>query len=56
MRKLDDGILKVLWLTRDDLEQQTHRLRSPMVMQCVDDYLAGRRYPLHILNALSNNE
>jgi len=55
VRKLDHGILRALWLTRDDLEKQAHRLRSPMVMQCVDDYLTGRRYPLKILSDISSH-
>jgi len=55
-RKLDHGIIRALWLTRKDLENEAHRLRSPMVMQCVDDYLAGRRYPLTILNEIQDNE
>lgn len=54
-RELDTGILKALWLTRHDLEKQEHRLRSPMVMQCIDDYLSGQRYPLHLVNDLSDS-
>ncbi|MGH7184732.1 MAG: NUDIX hydrolase, partial [Pseudomonadota bacterium] len=26
------------------------RHRSPLVMRCIDDYLAGRRYPLDVLH------
>lgn len=53
-RKLDHGIRRTLWLSREELKRQEHRLRSPMVMQCVDDYLAGRRYPLASLRHLEN--
>ena len=53
-RKLDQGILRALWLTHDDLAKEVHRLRSPMVMQCVDDYLAGCRYPLDILTDIQD--
>ena len=49
---LDEGILQALWLTRDQLQARAERLRSPLVMQCVDDYLAGRRYPLDLLSDL----
>jgi hypothetical protein len=28
------------------------RLRSPLVTQCVDDHLAGTRYPLALINHL----
>ena len=53
-RKLDHGIIRALWLTRNDLDKETYCLRSPMVMQCVDDYCTGRRYPLTILNEISD--
>jgi 8-oxo-dGTP pyrophosphatase MutT (NUDIX family) len=50
---LDHGIQRALWLTREHLLAQTPRLRSPMVMRCVDDYLKGRRLPLDAVAALS---
>lgn len=49
-RGLDDGICRALWMSRDDLLGETARLRSPMVLRCLDDYLAGHRYPLDLLN------
>jgi 8-oxo-dGTP pyrophosphatase MutT (NUDIX family) len=52
-RRLDRGILAAHWLTRDALVAQTARLRSPMVLRCVDDYLAGRRYDLDVLTHFS---
>jgi 8-oxo-dGTP pyrophosphatase MutT (NUDIX family) len=55
-RPLDEGILTACWMNRDDLEQQKHRLRSPLVMQCVDDYLSGNRYPLSLLSEISSQE
>ena len=48
-RALDQGILRTLWLTPAELRAQVHRHRSPLVMRCVEDYLAGRRYPLDLL-------
>jgi len=45
-RVLDDGILRTRWLSREELLLQP--LRSPMVMRCIDDYLAGCRYPLSL--------
>ena len=49
---LDDGIHRTLWLTREEIAAQSSRLRSPMVLRCVDDYLAGHRYPLTLLRDL----
>jgi 8-oxo-dGTP pyrophosphatase MutT (NUDIX family) len=43
---LDHGILRTHWLTRGQLLEQRSRLRSPLVLRCIDDYLAGRRAPL----------
>jgi len=46
---LDEGILRTLWMTRDEIAATAERHRSPIVLQCVDDYLAGNRTPLHLL-------
>ncbi|NIR60704.1 MAG: NUDIX hydrolase [Gammaproteobacteria bacterium] len=46
---LDEGIRRAVWLTVEELEARRERLRSPMVLACVRDYLAGRRYPLELL-------
>ena len=45
-RALDPGIVQALWLTPEELRRAADRHRSPMVQRCVDDALAGRRYPL----------
>jgi 8-oxo-dGTP pyrophosphatase MutT (NUDIX family) len=49
---LDEEIVAVHWLTRAQLLSKQRQLRSPMVMRCLDDYLSGRRYPLHCLTYL----
>lgn len=49
---LDHGIVRALWLTRDEIAALGPKLRSPMVLRCVDDYLAGRRYPLELFSYL----
>jgi 8-oxo-dGTP pyrophosphatase MutT (NUDIX family) len=43
---LDRGIVRAPWLTAAELAAQPLRLRSPLVMRCVEDYLAGRRFAL----------
>lgn len=48
-RPLDKGIERVVWLNRNALLQRAQDLRSPLVLRCVDDYLAGRRFPLDLL-------
>ncbi len=48
-RELDDGILRALWLSREELQARRSDLRSPLVLRSIDDYRAGRRYPLEVL-------
>ncbi len=50
---LDDGIVRAVWMTREELIAAEDRLRSPMVLRCIDDYLAGHRYPLKLINELT---
>jgi len=49
---LDDGILHAVWMSRDELITRQQNLRSPMVIDCIDDYIAGKRYPLDILHTI----
>ena len=49
---LDAGIVRTLWLTHEQLLAQQARLRSPLVLRCIDDYLLGRRQPLDSVAAL----
>lgn len=49
-RQLDAGIVRAVWLSPEEIRASRERHRSPLVLRCVDDYLAGRRYPLAILN------
>lgn len=48
-RTLDDGIVRAAWLTADELRDCRERHRSPLVMQCVEDWLAGRRHALELI-------
>lgn len=50
--RLDSGIIRVLWLTRAEIENQKDRLRSPMVLRCIQDFDAGQSFPLHVLRQL----
>ena len=48
-RPLDEGIIAAHWLTLDEIQARQASHRSPMLMRCIDDWLAGRRYPLDLL-------
>ena len=45
-RPLDLGILGTHWLSVGQLAAAAQRMRSPMVLQCIEDHVAGKRYPL----------
>lgn len=51
-RKLDDGIERAIWLTREELARRGREHRSPALLACIDDYLAGRRFPLELVRHL----
>ena len=48
-RQLDEGIIAAPWLTLDEIRLLAPRHRSPLVLRCIDDWLAGKRYPLDFL-------
>lgn len=48
-RALDAGIVAAHWLTLDELRATQDRHRSPLVLQCVEDWIAGRRLPLDVI-------
>jgi ADP-ribose pyrophosphatase YjhB (NUDIX family) len=48
-RRLDAGIRRAVWMTPDEIRATADRHRSPLVWQCVADYLAGRRFPLDLI-------
>jgi len=47
---LDDGIIRAVWLSLEEVRATQARHRSPLVLQCVEDHLAGRRYPLDLIS------
>lgn len=48
-RPLDAGIIAAHWLSLDEIRALQPRHRSPLVMRGIDDWLAGKRYPLDLL-------
>lgn len=48
-RELDADIERICWLTPGEIRAHSSRLRSPLVLRCLDDYLAGRTVPLESL-------
>jgi 8-oxo-dGTP pyrophosphatase MutT (NUDIX family) len=50
-RTLDRGIVRTLWLTVEEIRAERARHRSPLVMRCIDDHVAGRAWPLALIDA-----
>ena len=49
-RKLDDGIVRTVWMTPQEIRDSVERHRSPLVLRCMEDYLAGVRHPLSVVH------
>lgn len=48
-RQLDKEIIAAHWLSAEEIRSRAHLLRSPLVLQSIDDYLQGKRFPLDLL-------
>ncbi len=48
-RQLDEGIVAARWLTLDEVKATQDRHRSPLILRCIEDLIAGKRYPLDLL-------
>lgn len=49
-RPLDTDIERTVWLAADEIREQAAKLRSPLVLRSIDDYLAGAAYSLDLLS------
>lgn len=45
-RRLDEGIVRTVWMDLEALRACPDRHRSPMVLQCIEAHVAGRHLPL----------
>ena len=50
-RVLDQGIVRTVWLSLEELQATAHLHRSPVVLQSVRDYLAGHRFDARLIQA-----
>ena len=48
---LDREIVALHWLSVDELQRRKAEHRSPLVQKCVDDFVAGNRFPLEVFSA-----
>ena len=49
---LDDGIIRTVWMSIEEIREKAHLMRSPQVLTCFEDYLSGKTYPLALLTHL----
>ena len=47
---LDKEILALHWLSAKEVREKSPQHRSPLVQQCLDDYLAGNNFPLTVIS------
>ncbi len=47
---LDEGIVRTVWMTPQEVRDSAHRHRSPLVLRCIEDHLAGQRFPLGVIH------
>ncbi len=47
--QLDHDIIGPVWLTLDELKKRPEQWRSPLVVKCVEDFVAGKAYPLDLV-------
>ena len=48
-RAQDEGIVRTLWLSAEEIRNCVPLHRSPLLLTCMEDYLAGQRYPLDLI-------
>jgi phosphatase NudJ len=49
LRPLDQGIVRTVWMSPEEIRASATRHRSPLVLRCLEDYLAGARHPLSLV-------
>ena len=46
---LDEGIVRTMWMSYEELVATKDRHRSELILKCIDDYRAGIRVPLSVI-------
>ena len=47
---LDDGIVRVLWMSLDEVRASAALHRSPLVLKCIEDHAKGQVFPLELIH------
>ncbi len=51
---LDQGIVRAVWMSVEEIRASQDRHRSPQVLTCIEHYLAGQHFPLHAITHLQS--
>jgi 8-oxo-dGTP pyrophosphatase MutT (NUDIX family) len=49
---LDEGIVRIVWMSVEEMRNNAALMRSPQVLRCVEDYLSGQQFPLSVVTHL----
>lgn len=49
---LDDGIIRTVWMSIEEMREKAALMRSEQVLTCAEDYLSGKHYPLETITHL----
>ena len=49
---LDEGIIRAVWMSVDEIRSKAMLMRSPQVLTCIEDYLSGKQFPLSAVTHL----
>ena len=49
---LDEGIIRAVWMSVDEIRSMANLMRSPQVLTCIEDYISGKRFPLSVITHL----
>lgn len=47
---MDEDVVAVNWYLESEIRDKISEHRSPIVLQCLNDYLAGKKFPLEVIN------
>jgi 8-oxo-dGTP pyrophosphatase MutT (NUDIX family) len=47
---LDDGIVRVIWMSLAEVRASAALHRSPLVLKCIEDHAKGQRFPLDLIH------
>jgi 8-oxo-dGTP pyrophosphatase MutT (NUDIX family) len=53
-QKLDDGIIRTVWMSIEEIREKALLMRSPQVLTCIEDYLSGKTFALNVVTHLSD--